>query len=190
MVLPFPPPPPFPSHITINKWLLPFLLPYHYQILTSRQFCATTRTRAGSWCFRRPISVAMTTERRSSWPCRKICIPGGAFPRMLAACCSLTFASRVIRSLLRLLLSTATCGPCRRASLLCRTRLVWFELHCVVVPTTNCSLHVLLSMRQHLLTSLWGRLPHQQGPSHVERARHGVGAAAVDITADIQQVSA
>ena len=142
MVLPFPPPPPFPSHITINKWLLPFLLPYHYQTLTSRQFCATTRTRVGSWCFRRPISVATTTARRSSWPCRRICIPGGASPPTLAACCSLTFAWRVIRSLLRLLLSTATCGPCRRASMPCRTRLVWSELHCIVLlhprPTALC----------------------------------------------------
>jgi len=130
------PPPPFPSHIIINKWLLPFLLPYHNQLLTSHQFCATTRMTVGSWCFKRPISVATTTERRSSWLCRMICIPGGASPRTLAACCSLTFAWRVIRSLLRLLLGTATSGPCRRARLPCCSRLV-FELHFVVAPTTN-----------------------------------------------------
>ena len=45
-------------------------------------------------------------------------------------------------------------------------------------------------MRQHLLAALWSRLPHQQGPCHVERARDGAGAAAVDIAANIQQVSA
>ncbi len=75
----------------------------------------------------------------------------------------------------------------------CRVARDWsklFELHRVVARTTNCCLHVLLSMRQHLLASLWSRLPHQQGPGHVERARHGAGAAAVDIAADIQQVRA
>ena len=81
------------------------------------------------------------------------CVPRSASPRTLAACCSLTFAWRVIRSLLRLLLSSATSGPCRRTSLPRRTRLV-FELHCAVAPTTSVSLHVLLSMRQHLLASL------------------------------------
>ena len=45
------------------------------------------------------------------------CVPRSASPRTLAACCSLTFAWRVIRSLLRLLLSSATSGPCRRTSL-------------------------------------------------------------------------
>jgi hypothetical protein len=65
-----------------------------------------------------------------------------------------------------------------QACYVARTRLVWFELHCVYRTSKD------------LVTWSEPAMALVQGPSHVERARHGASAAAVDITADIQQVSA
>jgi hypothetical protein len=62
-------------------------------------------------------------------------------------------------------------------------------IHRASPPATHNAPHVLLPMRRHILTALRRRLPHQQGPCRVECARHGAGAAAVDVAPNIQQVT-